>query len=113
MPNSNMATALANDWEYAYRHAVEMTEGGSGWPFEVVGVEIAGQQVWPQAAPAATEVVPQLFRALSERLEQVEVALNTLVAREVAKDWYSTGEVAIILGKAEFTVREWCRNGRV
>ena len=29
------------------------------------------------------------------------------------KDWYTTEEVAKILGKAEFTVREWCRNGRV
>ncbi len=29
------------------------------------------------------------------------------------RDWYSTNEVAEILGKAEFTVREWCRLGRI
>ena len=29
------------------------------------------------------------------------------------KDWYTVAEVAEILGKAEFTVREWCRLGRV
>ena len=29
------------------------------------------------------------------------------------KEWYSTAEVAAILGRAEFTVREWCRLGRV
>ena len=29
-----------------------------------------------------------------------------------AKDWYTTGELAEILCKAEFTVREWCRLAR-
>ncbi len=29
------------------------------------------------------------------------------------KEFYTTEEVAKLLGKAEFTVREWCRNGRV
>jgi hypothetical protein len=29
------------------------------------------------------------------------------------KDWYSTEEFARLAGKAEFTVREWCRHGRV
>jgi len=30
-----------------------------------------------------------------------------------AKDWHTIAEMAEILGKAEFTVREWCRRGRV
>jgi excisionase family DNA binding protein len=29
------------------------------------------------------------------------------------KDWYTTEEAAKILGRAEFTVREWARNGRI
>ena len=33
--------------------------------------------------------------------------------QRTVKEWYSTAEVATILGKAEFTVREWCRLGRV
>jgi transposase len=48
-----------------------------------------------------------------ERLERIERTLAALVERQTVKDWYSTDEVAQILGKAEFTVREWCRLGRI
>lgn len=34
-----------------------------------------------------------------------------LVKRQVVKEWYSTEETGKILGKAEFTVREWRRHG--
>jgi hypothetical protein len=47
------------------------------------------------------------------RLATIEAMLATLVEQRTVKDWYSTAEVAAILGKAEFTVREWCRLGRV
>jgi len=50
---------------------------------------------------------------ISERLERIESLLESLVEQRTVKDWYSTTEVARILGKAEFTVREWCRLGRV
>jgi excisionase family DNA binding protein len=39
--------------------------------------------------------------------------LQLLVEQRTVKDWYTTEEAAKLLGKAEFTVREWCRNGRV
>jgi hypothetical protein len=48
-----------------------------------------------------------------ERLERIETLLQSLVEQRTIKDWYSTTEVAKIVGKAEFTVREWCRLGRV
>ena len=48
-----------------------------------------------------------------QRLERIEAALQTLVAQRTVKEYYTTSEVANILGKAEFTVREWCRLGRV
>jgi hypothetical protein len=50
---------------------------------------------------------------LTERLDRIEGMLASLVDRQVVKDWYSTEEVARIVGKAEFTVREWCRHGRI
>jgi hypothetical protein len=50
---------------------------------------------------------------LTARLNRIEQALDLLVQQRAIKEWYSTAEVAKILGKAEFTVREWCRLGRV
>ncbi|OAI40513.1 hypothetical protein AYO40_00790 [Planctomycetaceae bacterium SCGC AG-212-D15] len=43
----------------------------------------------------------------------METQLKFLVEQRTVKDWYSTEEAAKILGRAEFTVREWCRLGRV
>ncbi len=50
---------------------------------------------------------------IEERLDRIEEALRSLVEQRTVKDWYSTSEAAAILGKAEWTVREWCRVGRV
>ena len=48
-----------------------------------------------------------------DRLTRIESTLQSLVNGRANKEWFSTKEVADILGKAEFTVREWCRLGRV
>lgn len=48
-----------------------------------------------------------------ERLERIEEALRVLVEQRTVKDWYTTSEAAEVLAKAEWTVREWCRLGRV
>ncbi len=48
-----------------------------------------------------------------ERLERIEAVLTRLVQERTVKEWYSTAEVAQLLGKAEYTVREWCRQGRI
>jgi len=50
---------------------------------------------------------------LIEGLGRVEAALTLLVRERTVKDWYTTEEVSQLLGKAEFTVREWCRLGRM
>lgn len=50
---------------------------------------------------------------LLSRLVKIETLLASLVEQRTIKEWYSTAEVATLLGKAEFTVREWCRLGRV
>ena len=51
--------------------------------------------------------------AILERLERIEKAIGTLIQLRTVKDYYSTDEVAELLGKAEFTVREWARRGRI
>ena len=50
---------------------------------------------------------------LTTRLVRIEQTVDLLVQQRTIKDWYSTAEVAQLLGRAEFTVREWCRLGRV
>ncbi len=50
---------------------------------------------------------------VNERLEKIEAKLDVLVERQSLKHWYSTGEFAQLVGKAEFTVRQWCRLGRI
>jgi hypothetical protein len=50
---------------------------------------------------------------VEERLEKIEALLAVLVERETAREWYTTEQFAQLVGKAEFTVREWCRHGRV
>ncbi len=54
--------------------------------------------------------------AIDERLSRFEeliVAVHEAQRQPPAKQWYTVGEVAEMLGRAEFTVREWCRLGRV
>ena len=50
---------------------------------------------------------------LAERLDRIEQLLQTLVEQRTIKEWYTPAELAKLLGKAEFTVREWCRLGRI
>lgn len=48
-----------------------------------------------------------------QRLENIETILAVLVERQQAREWYSTREFARVVGKAEFTIREYCRLGRL
>lgn len=50
---------------------------------------------------------------VADRLSRIEAVLDRLVRERTAKEWYTTAEVAAALGRAEYTVREWCRLGRV
>ena len=50
---------------------------------------------------------------MANRLLRIESALDRLLQQKTVKEWYTTEEVAAIVGKAPFTVREWCRHGRV
>lgn len=50
---------------------------------------------------------------LAERLDRIEDALRRLLQERTVQAYYSTADVAQLLGKAEFTVREWCRLGRI
>lgn len=53
------------------------------------------------------------MNSIEERLARIEEVLQLLVKQRTAKESYSTSEAAELLEKAEWTVREWCRLGRV
>ena len=50
---------------------------------------------------------------LEHRLARIEESLRLLLQERVVQKYYSTADVAQALGKAEFTVREWCRMQRI
>ncbi len=42
------------------------------------------------------------------------VLAHAMIGGKPVKEWYTPGDVAGILGKSEFTVRErWCNSGRI
>ena len=50
---------------------------------------------------------------MEQRQEILITMVTALFKKQTVKDWYTTDEFAELVGKAEFTVREWCRNGRI
>jgi hypothetical protein len=46
-------------------------------------------------------------------LRELKAMLAVLVAKQPVQDWYSVEEFARLVGRAEFTCREWCRRGRI
>jgi hypothetical protein len=54
-----------------------------------------------------------MIEDIAARLERLEAKLDVLVERQAVKEWYTTHEFAQTEGKAEFTVREYCRLGRL
>lgn len=50
---------------------------------------------------------------LDERLGRIERMLAILIERQTVREWYTTQEFACIVGKAEYTIREYCRLGRL
>lgn len=58
----------------------------------------------------ATDEIVAILSHLDERITELR---DLLVTQRTVKDWYTTAEVAELLGRAEFTVREWARQGRI
>jgi hypothetical protein len=46
-------------------------------------------------------------------LDRIETKLDQIINRHQIQDYYSTSDVAEILKRSEFTVRQWCRLRRI
>lgn len=55
--------------------------------------------------------VHQQLTQIADRLGRIESSMDAKSLNK--KEWYSTLEVANIVGKSDFTVREWCRKRRI
>lgn len=86
----------------------------------------AAGQARPQAqafsfiCPASEQAGPTLheqLRSVQELVIRLTVGMDEirdlLASRPRSKEWYSTQEAAEILNKRPYTVRNWCRMGRV
>jgi Helix-turn-helix domain len=71
---------------------------------------------WGQKGAGPSEV--EILLTISQRLASLERKVgeihDLLLDKKTEKEWYRTDEVAKILGKSDFTVREkWCNQGRI
>ena len=55
----------------------------------------------------------RLEGGLVKLLDALDVVRGLVAAKVVVKEWYTTNEVATILTRRPYTVREWCRLGRI
>jgi hypothetical protein len=63
--------------------------------------------------PTAAPDVPSVQRSDDAVAVVITEIRDLLRNQQAIKEWYTTEEVGKILGRAEFTIREWCRHGRV
>lgn len=50
---------------------------------------------------------------LEQKLDRIESMLALLIGRGQRQDWYGVDEFARLVGRSEFTIRQWCRQGRI
>jgi hypothetical protein len=75
---------------------------------------VAAQQPQPALPTASFQSAdPDRHDSLSRIADLIVEVRDLLLSQRVVRDYYSTEQAAQILGKANWTVREWCRLGRV
>lgn len=47
------------------------------------------------------------------QLDRIEALVRAIFERQQVKDWYNVEEFAKLVGLAPFTVRQYCRQGRL
>jgi hypothetical protein len=65
------------------------------------------------ASPIEESSMKIFVEKFDERFTAIQADLSTLIQQRVVKDFYSTEDVANIVNREAYTVREWCRYGRL
>jgi hypothetical protein len=67
------------------------------------------------AGPSPSEApwLKALIEDLDTSLSAIQASLSTLVQQRVVKEYFTTEEVGKIVERDAYTVREWCRYGRL
>jgi hypothetical protein len=60
-----------------------------------------------------TVVNPGIEAQLSEMRSMLIEIQGMLASPKEVREWYSVEEVAALVSKTPYTVREWCRHGRI
>src|SRR5437867_2127225 len=75
-----------------------------GTPRRLVGgTPISQASVVPRRPLADGNMGSEQIDILVQRLDRIEAALSLLVEQRTIKDWYTTAELATLLGRAEYT----------
>ena len=57
--------------------------------------------------------VLEYLSSIEKQLADILLRLNQLEGKSAEKQWWSPEELAVSLHRKPFTVREWCRLGRI
>src|SRR4051812_16832343 len=67
-------------------------------------------RAWTPLTNGRCPMADEIVELVMSRLDRIE---RLILDQKTVRVWYSTDEFAERVGKAEFTVREWCRHGRI
>jgi hypothetical protein len=114
--NQNKPSDQSNFVQVAFFSHVEQSAVRSNTGGSLTGFFVCKSQILFQSTNQSNEKDPNMsavIESLNQRLTRIEEMLAQLIDARVKKEYYSTFEVARLLDRAEFTVREWARNGRI
>lgn len=88
--------------------AARSVRAGGAWTGTNSSTGIASRPSGPTSTGYPLPAPP-----VRDRLASLEAKLAELVREHPGRAWYAVDEFAELVGKAAFTVREWCRHGRI